>query len=144
MVKRHIPKSVNCLLGRWRNSAYSSVPSSILCSCNTKGRLVTIPGQKQSSLPCYNKHTKRKWQKVKNLTNRILEEESLCQLCSQEPKIFQNSAQNWKSQLNRGKQRRKKSKLFGTEKITWPPTTATVGRASQRELNALSPVPPPP
>lgn len=33
---------MNFFLGRWRNSAYSW-PSLILWSCNTRGRLVTIP-----------------------------------------------------------------------------------------------------
>lgn len=40
---RNKPKSVNLFLGRWRNSAYSLVPSSLLWSCKTRGRRVTIP-----------------------------------------------------------------------------------------------------
>lgn len=40
-----VPKSVNFFLGWCINSAYS-LPSSILWSCSTRGRRVTIPGCK--------------------------------------------------------------------------------------------------
>uniref|UniRef100_A0A0A8YU90 Uncharacterized protein n=1 Tax=Arundo donax TaxID=35708 RepID=A0A0A8YU90_ARUDO len=44
-------KSVNRLRGAWRNSAYSCPPS-VLCSCSTRGLLVTIPDPRgRKSLP---------------------------------------------------------------------------------------------
>lgn len=63
-----IPKSVNLLLGRWRNSAYSCDPSSVLWSCNTNGRRVTIPAiiQKQPSQAMYtNLYTMQIYRKPK-------------------------------------------------------------------------------
>ncbi|BAS86055.1 Os03g0713150, partial [Oryza sativa Japonica Group] len=57
-----LPKSVKRFRGAWRNSAYSCPPS-VLCSCSTRGLLVTIPNQTERMRinPSQTKPIQTKW-----------------------------------------------------------------------------------
>lgn len=96
----HVQKSVNRLLGKWANSAYSSCPSLVLCNCNTKGRLVTIPVKtKEESSNKANSISIKRNTKINTYisAHRILEEENPSQLRFPAQKIFQNSECRYKT-----------------------------------------------
>lgn len=132
---------MNLLLGRWRNSAYSTFPSSTLCSCSTKGLLVTIPSDQKAEKGTI-KHQEKTW-KHNNRDPRATEayqnhgEGSLSRRCSPGPKTFPNSALKPTSGTTLKRNHDKDTNKSKDGEVTCPPTTTTEGSASHRVGNPM-------